>query len=827
MLFASLAFIAMAPPQEIDLTGRRMIAASAKIRRAVYNLPNSDNSGMTGTLTVRGDNITIDFNGATLRGTPATVEPDQRKGTALIVRGRNIAIKNLKIHGYRNGLIAFDSPGIKIIDCDFSYNYKPHLASTLEREDLSDWMSYHHNEKDEWLTEKAPPIYLRRCNNFEIKNTRIVGGQNGVMLTECNKGLLWNSNVSFLSGVGLAMYKSSENRIMHNNIDWCVRGFSYGVYNRGQDSAGILIYEQSQKNVFAYNSVTHGGDGFFLWAGQTTMDTGKGGCNDNLLYGNDFSHAPTNGIEATFSRNNFVNNLILECWHGIWGGYSYETKIVGNIFGYNAEAIAIEHGQDNEIDRNRFFRDNEGVVLWFNDRPQDPNWGYPKHRNTRSRDYRIQGNEFTEIFTNALRINNTINVEMSSNTFTNNGRLFALSGKNQNLSLIDNVITGSQQATVVPAEVRATNNQVVPIAQQAPLEPVSSLNQGAFRGTGDYLSRFESIKWNPLKEDPRNLSRVARKLTLEELRVHSAAWHYVEPLKGGKDPFLKKGTLRGWRYMLVDEWGPYDFKRPILWPRGVMMASSTALDASGKQTEPHVTTTQVFEVLGPRGSARPVIVEGADITQLSTDGITWTPVQNAKDIPVPSWVQVNLQSGKAANVNLQFEYRGGATTDHRGIVTPAGQAVQFGYQKFFAPIDWNVRWYAWDSASVASPKDKMPRPGEILSRTQLREPLKEQKTDRLDFAWGGSPGAPVPADHFITLADGSFSIPAGAYTLSVTTDDGVRVYVDEKLVIDSWKYQGPTLYTTDLQLGGSHKIRVEHYEIDGYAALKVDLRPKK
>ena len=93
------------------------------------------------------------------------------------------------------------------------------------------------------------------------------------------------------------MYRASWNRILHNKIDWCVRGYSHGVYNRGQDSAGILIYEQSSNNVFAYNSVTHGGDGFFLWAGQNTMDTGRGGCDDNLLYGNDFSHAPTNGIE--------------------------------------------------------------------------------------------------------------------------------------------------------------------------------------------------------------------------------------------------------------------------------------------------------------------------------------------------------------------------------------------------------------------------------------------------------------------------------------------------------------------------------------------------
>ena len=41
---------------------------------------------------------------------------------------------------------------------------------------------------------------------------------------------------------------------MHNRFDWCVRGYSHGVYNRGQDSAAILIYEQSCRNTIAYNS---------------------------------------------------------------------------------------------------------------------------------------------------------------------------------------------------------------------------------------------------------------------------------------------------------------------------------------------------------------------------------------------------------------------------------------------------------------------------------------------------------------------------------------------------------------------------------------------
>ena len=50
----------------------------------------------------------------------------------------------------------------------------------------------------------------------------------------------------------------------------------------------------------------------------------------------------------------------------------------------------------------------------------------------------------------------------------------------------------------------------------------------------------------------------------------------------------------------------------------------------------------------------------------------------------------------------------------------------------------------------------------------------------------------------------------------------------EKLLIgDAWHYQGPTLYSRTVHLGvGRHQIHVEHFQIDGYAALKVDLKPK-
>jgi nitrous oxidase accessory protein NosD len=245
-------------------------------------------------------------------------------------------------------------------------------------------MSYHENEKDEWLRYGAA-IYLTGCDGAEVDHNTAVQGQNGLMVTRSSGLKIWNNTFQFLSSLGVGLYRVTKSRIMHNRIDWCVRGYSHGFYNRGQDSAGLLMYEQSSKNVVAYNSITHGGDGLFLWAGQSTMDTGKGGSNDNLFAANDFSHAPTNGIEATFSRNRFVKNRVEENWHGVWGGYSYESLWQGNQFARNAEGVTIEHGQDNVIQGNTFGGNEIAIRLWQNP-TQDPNWGYPKNRDTRSRD---------------------------------------------------------------------------------------------------------------------------------------------------------------------------------------------------------------------------------------------------------------------------------------------------------------------------------------------------------------------------------------------------------------------------------------------------------
>lgn len=391
ILLPALAISASTPPL-IELKQGMIITVSVLVKPDIYQLNGYDSLNRP-VILIKGDNITVDFNRALLQGSSDRQLPNGFYGLALLIKGNNITLKNARVTGYKVAVMAEGCKNLKIENSDFSYNYRQQLQSTWLHEDVSDWMSYHHNENDEWLRYGAG-IYLKDCNGSVIKNNTITGGQCALMMMRSNDGLITDNDFSFNSAIGIGMYRSSRNNILHNKLDFNVRGHSDGFYNRGQDSAGILVFEQCNENVFAYNSVTHGGDGFFLWAGQTTMDTGEGGCNDNYVYKNDFSYAPTNGVEITFSKNKIIENIINECDHGIWGGYSWNTSITGNRFYKNRIGIAIEHGQYNNISNNTFESNKLAAVKLWARKTQPSDWGYANKRETRSMQYNFWENNF-------------------------------------------------------------------------------------------------------------------------------------------------------------------------------------------------------------------------------------------------------------------------------------------------------------------------------------------------------------------------------------------------------------------------------------------------
>lgn len=250
------------------------ITQSTRFRTVTYYLQ-ADSSFNSPLIRIRGNDIILDFANTMLQGNKTGQSPDTYAGLAVLIENsRRVTIKNLRVRGYKVALIARQVDELILENCDFSYNYRPHLNSTPEKEDLSDWMSYHQNEKDEWLRYGAA-VYLKDCTQPVIRQCRVTGGQNALMMSNCNKAEVAGNDFSFNSGIGIGLYRSSYNLFAYNQFNFNVRGYSHGVYNRGQDSAGFLVYEQSSNNVFYKNSATHSGDGFFLWAGQSTMDNGR------------------------------------------------------------------------------------------------------------------------------------------------------------------------------------------------------------------------------------------------------------------------------------------------------------------------------------------------------------------------------------------------------------------------------------------------------------------------------------------------------------------------------------------------------------------------
>ena len=101
-------------------------------------------------------------------------------------------------------------------------------------------------------------------------------------------------------------------------------------------------------------------------------------------------------------------------------------------------------------------------------------------------------------------------------------------------------------------------------------------------------------------------------------------------------------------------------------------------------------------------------------------------------------------------------------------------------------------------------------------------PVFQRDDANIDFNWGtGSPRADVPADNFSVRWVRRLNFQAGQYRFEAFSDDGVRVYVDNTLVIDAWK-DGQSSYGGTVQLSaGQHEVRVDYYEHIGQALIEL------
>ncbi|MEZ0542966.1 PA14 domain-containing protein [Fibrella arboris] len=108
--------------------------------------------------------------------------------------------------------------------------------------------------------------------------------------------------------------------------------------------------------------------------------------------------------------------------------------------------------------------------------------------------------------------------------------------------------------------------------------------------------------------------------------------------------------------------------------------------------------------------------------------------------------------------------------------------------------------------------------GDYFNNANLAAPVVLTRTDAtVNFDWGnGSPASTINTDYFSVRWTGQVKAPVtGNYTFSTTTDDGVRLWVNGKLVVDDWNGHATTTNngpSIALVAGQRYDIRMEYFD---------------
>jgi parallel beta-helix repeat protein len=681
-----------------------------------------------GVIQIGAPNIEIEFaEGSVLRGSPADTRPDEYKGYGIRLAGHaGVTIRGARVSGYWCGLWATKADGLVVDGVDASDNRRAYLKSTPTAEDGGDWLFGHDNDKKEWLTQYAAAMYIEESAGVTVRDSRVWHGQNALCLDRVTGSKVYDNDFSFNSGWGVALWRCTRNVVSRNAIDFCVRGYSHGVYNRGQDSAGIFVFEQNNENVFVENSVTHGGDGFFGFAGREALgEVGRHplewykrrGNTDNLVVGNDFSYAPAHGIENTFSfGNKYLNNRIVgNAICGIWAGYSRETLIAGNDFegngemGYGLErgGVNIDHGGDNYIVHNSFLKNKCGVHLWGGANPE-----FEKKDWAKANGYASTGSVIAD------------------NSFKGDVLAFHFRGPGE--------------ATIGP-------NKLVDVGKEI-------IDEQTYR-----IQRDERLAVAPL--------------VVPAYEVF-----------GKKHPVGARPELRGRQNIIMTEWGPWDHVTPL-----VRLVTSTGGSA-------------VYEVLKTPSSQVRVETAGDNVRG------ALAPVTGKTD---ESRVTVRAVQPGVRPYVLKVQTAGKPLAEIKGTLLAAR---------------WQATFFKW-------PNEIDPRKDLAGYRKLAEGPTAVSgQVDQLSFKYGMRgpsdlglsakiTAAKLGVDHFGMVARTRLPLAKGTWGFTTLSDDGVRVSVDGKPVIDNWTWHVPARDTGKLTLDADKTVEivVEHFQIDGFAVLEFSL----
>ncbi|MBS0205133.1 MAG: serine/threonine protein kinase [Planctomycetes bacterium] len=163
-----------------------------------------------------------------------------------------------------------------------------------------------------------------------------------------------------------------------------------------------------------------------------------------------------------------------------------------------------------------------------------------------------------------------------------------------------------------------------------------------------------------------------------------------------------------------------------------------------------------------------------------------------------------------SSVEVEFARR------HRQLPEAARLRMDWPNQRKLV-LDWDVKWFRLP-ANVQRLLTEFP------SRT---DESAEMTTERKNLKWSSEELDRNPlgqVDWFGLRAKTSADLPAGRYVVFTSTDDGVRVRVDDQVVFEHWNGRQINFpsYSEFMLTEGSHTIQVDYFEFGGSNACHVE-----
>ena len=292
-------------------------------------------------LEVSTDGVMVNLNGSVLDG-------ENTINAGIYVHDcRDVTIKKGMVRAFYVGIRAVNVENLNIENCVVSDNHNP---TDVE------WLPDADDPKEEGF---GAGIYLFRVFDSVIQGNLLNNNFNGLSLVRSKRNRIAGNNASYSGNLGIHLLGSSHNVVGDNQADHCIR-YTGRFWCDTADSAGVLLEEDSHHNRITGISLRYSGDGFFIRANNGHS------CDHNYIARNDASFSPNNAFEAGFSQHNvFEENVASFSNYGFWLGFSSDTVVRHNrILANRLDGIAIDSGNQNNIQGNKIQGNRNGVRLW-------------------------------------------------------------------------------------------------------------------------------------------------------------------------------------------------------------------------------------------------------------------------------------------------------------------------------------------------------------------------------------------------------------------------------------------------------------------------------